>query len=109
MTGEGGVSAALRAVREGRVPGQESSGEEGEEERADFSTDTESGCGEEYWSESSSSVGEEPPGDTGSEASSSSAGSSAYPERPRVPYHEVVEAEGSLDDAAGLVGAELWH
>ena len=103
MTGEVGVSADLRTVREGRVPGEESSGEK-ERERADFSTDTDAGCGEEHWSETSSSVGEEPHGETESEdGECASASSGGFAEQPRLMYHEVVDMEGQVDDAAGLL------
>ena len=101
MTGEGGASAALRAVREGRV-GEESSGDE-ESDPADFTTDSEAGAAEEDWSETSSSSGDE------DELDSASASSGDFAEEPRLMYHEVVEMEEQLDDAAPLLqqGATL--
>ena len=102
MAGDGVVSAALRAVREGRG-GEESSGDE-EAEPADFTTESELGAAEEYWSETSSSVGEEPHGDSESEdADSASLSSGQFEEEPPLMYHEVVEMQEQLDDAAGLL------
>ena len=90
MTGEGGASAALRAVREGRG-GEESSGDE-ESVLADFTTDSEPGAAEEYWSETSSSAEDEDESDSGS------ASSGDFDEEPRLMYHQVVEMEDQLDD-----------
>ena len=103
MTGEGGVSAALRAVREGRS-GDESSDDE-VVEPADYTTESDAGAAQEFWSDSSSSsVGEEPHGDTDSEdADSASVSSGVFSEEPRLMYHEVVEMQEQLDDAAGLL------
>ena len=99
MAGGGVVSAALRAVREGRG-GEDSSGDE-EAEPGDFTTESEPGAAEEYWSETSSSV--EHWSETSSSADSASLSSGQFSEEPRLMYHEVVEMEEQLDDAAALL------
>ena len=68
-----------------------------EESDADFTTDSEPGAAEENWSETSSSSGDE------DEWDSASASSGDFAEEPRLMYHEVVEMEEQLDDAAPLL------
>ena len=103
MTGDGGVSAALRAVRQGFVPGEESSGQE-EHEPADFSSDTDAGFAEAHASASdtSSSVGQEPHSST-SEDEECAQDSRWGAEEPRFLYHQVAELAEEADDAAGLM------
>ena len=99
MAGDGAVSAALRAVREGRGS-EDSSGDE-EAEPGDFTTESEPGAAEEYWSETSSSV--EYWSETSSSADSASLSSGQFSEEPRLMYHEVVETDEDLDDGAALL------